>query len=64
MVPVLQCQEPLQAMHIRARMINAPSTKSNPSKFQSCDLGEEQMLDRFERLKSVAMTVRLPVLAL
>ena len=63
MVPILRCQKYFQAKQLPT-MVNVPSTKSNSSKFQSCDLGEEQMLDRFERLKSVAMTDRLPVLVL
>src|SRR6266576_2327271 len=38
-------------------------TKSNPSKFRACDLGE-QMLDRFERLASGVVTIWLPILTL
>jgi hypothetical protein len=43
-------------------MVNVWSTKHNPSKFRTCDLGEGQMLDRFERLASVVATIWLLVL--
>ena len=45
-------------------MVNASSTKSNPNKFRTCDLGEERVLDRFERLAPMVVTIWLPVLAL
>lgn len=35
-------------MHVRVTVVNVPSTKSDHSRFETCDLGEKQMLDRFE----------------
>ncbi len=45
-------------------MVNVSTTKSNSSKFRTCNLVEEQILDRFERLASVVVTIWLPVLTL